>query len=60
MAEKCRNEKLNVVQQLEIELVCMTTEFLRVFQYEGYEGDEHKMKMPLKGMNNDESRLLIL
>jgi hypothetical protein len=48
------------VLQLEIELVCTTTELLQSFKYEGREGDEHIMKMHLKGINNDESKLMIL
>jgi hypothetical protein len=53
-------QKLSFVHQMEIELVCRTTEFLHLFKYEGYEGDEHRMKMSLKGINNEESKLIIL
>ena len=31
-----------------------------MFKYKGYESDERRMKMSLKGINNDESKLMVL
>jgi hypothetical protein len=31
---------------------------IQLFKYEGYERDEHRMEMSVKGINNDKSKLI--